>query len=232
MQCIKCIEINLLQKKLGYFFHTVDLLLRALTHRSFSNKHNERLEFLGDSILNYSITNILYHRYNHMDEGDMSRIRSSLVCSRTLVELAKEFKLGNCLKLGQGELKNKGYNRESILADTVEAIIGGIFLDSNIKTIEMLIAFWYQLRLNKIDLEDKQKDPKTRLQEYLQHHHLPLPIYCINQVQGQAHDQIFIMNCQVSSLKYSVMGRGSSRRKAEQDAAENALKFLIEINND
>lgn len=230
MQCVNWIKINLLQKKLGYFFEKIDLLLRALTHKSFSNQHNERLEFLGDAVLNYSITNILYQRYNHINEGDMSRMRSNLVCSQTLAELAKEFDLGSYLKLGHGELKNKGYNRESILANTVEAVIGGIFLDKDINTIETLIANWYKLRLNKTNPENKQKDPKTLLQEYLQHHRLPLPIYYISQIQGQDHDQIFIINCQVSNLAYPAVGHGSSRRKAEQVAAENALKFLIETN--
>lgn len=158
------IEADILQKKLGYCFKQSDLLLTALTHRSFSNQHNERLEFLGDAILNYVIANILYRKYNNINEGEMSRIRSNLVCSRTLAVLAKEFNLGIYVKLGQGELKNGGYKRESILANTVEALIGGIFLDSNIQTIEILIENWYSIYLSWAHLKNRQKDPKTQLQ--------------------------------------------------------------------
>lgn len=224
------IEVDALQKKLGYFFKRKGLLLQALTHRSFAVQHNERLEFLGDAILNYVIANMLYRKYNSINEGDMSRMRSNLVCAKTLVELAKEFNLGMYLKLGQGELKNGGYKRESILANTVEALIGGIFLDSNMQIIETLISNWYAIRFNKIHLKNKQKDPKTQLQEYLQHHHLPLPIYCVNQVIGQAHEQFFVVSCQiVGKIGYPIIGHGSSRRKAEQDAAKIVLKTLKKI---
>ncbi len=140
---------------------------QALTHRSAISKHNERLEFLGDSILSYVIANALYHRFPRVDEGDMSRMRATLVRGNTLAELAREFELGECLRLGPGELKSGGFRRESILADTVEALIGGVFLDSDIQTVEKLILNWYQTRLDEISPGDKQKDPKTRLQEYL-----------------------------------------------------------------
>lgn len=224
------IEVDVLQKKLGYFFRRKDLLLQALTHRSFAAQHNERLEFLGDAILNYVIANMLYRKYNNTNEGDMSRMRSNLVCSKTLVELAKEFDLGIYLKLGQGELKNGGYKRESILANTVEALIGGIFLDSNIQITETLISSWYTMRFNAIHLKNKHKDPKTELQEYLQHHHLPLPVYCVDQVIGRAHEQFFVVSCQiVKELDYPIIGYGSSRRKAEQDAAKVVLRTLKKI---
>lgn len=131
--------VNQLQKKLGYTFTQNELLLQALTHRSASSKHNERLEFLGDSILSYVIANALYHRFPRVDEGDMSRMRATLVRGNTLAELAREFELGECLRLGPGELKSGGFRRESILADTVEALIGAIFLDSNIQNIEKII---------------------------------------------------------------------------------------------
>lgn len=227
---MKISKINILQRKLGYQFSQKNLLLQALTHKSFSDQHNERLEFLGDAILNYVIANLLYHKYNNINEGEMSRIRSNLVCSRTLVKLAKEFDLGNYIQLGQGELKNGGYKRESILANTIEALIGSIFLDSNIKTIELLICQWYSMRLIDSNLKDKQKDPKTRLQEFLQHHRLPLPIYYLNNITGQDHDQMFMINCHVSELNYPIIGFGSSRRKAEQSAAEIALQELIKNN--
>ncbi|MER2474594.1 ribonuclease III [Photorhabdus laumondii] len=220
------IVINRLQRKLGYTFEQHDLLIQALTHRSASSKHNERLEFLGDSILSFVIANALYHRFPRVDEGDMSRMRATLVRGNTLAELAREFELGECLRLGPGELKSGGYRRESILADTVEALIGAIFLDSDIQSIERIILSWYETRLNEISPGDKQKDPKTRLQEYLQGHHLPLPSYLVVMVRGEAHDQEFTIHCQVSGIELPVKGTGSSRRKAEQAAAEQALKQL------
>ncbi|ETS33458.1 ribonuclease III [Photorhabdus temperata] len=220
------IVINRLQRKLGYTFDQHDLLVQALTHRSASSKHNERLEFLGDSILSFVIANALYHRFPHVDEGDMSRMRATLVRGNTLAELAREFELGECLRLGPGELKSGGFRRESILADTVEALIGAIFLDSDIQAIERIILSWYETRLNEISPGDKQKDPKTRLQEYLQGHHLPLPSYLVVMVRGEAHDQEFTIHCQVSGIEQPVKGTGSSRRKAEQAAAEQALKQL------
>lgn len=218
--------LNRLQKKLGYTFQQSELLLQALTHRSANSKHNERLEFLGDSILSYVIANALYHLFPRIDEGDMSRMRATLVRGNTLAEIAREFELGEHLRLGPGELKNGGFRRESILADTVEALIGGVFLDSDIQTVEKLILDWYRMRLDEISPGDKQKDPKTRLQEYLQGRHLPLPTYVMVQVHGEAHDQEFTIYCQVSVLAQLVIGNGSSRRKAEQDAAGKALKLL------
>lgn len=220
------ILINRLQKKLGYTFQQQDLLLQALTHRSASSKHNERLEFLGDSILSYVIANALYQRFPHVDEGNMSRMRATLVRGNTLAEIAREFKLGEFLRLGPGELKSGGFRRESILANTVEALIGSVFLDSNIQIIEKLILWWYYTRLNRISPGDKQKDPKTRLQEYLQGRHLPLPTYLLVQMCGEAHDQKFTIYCQVSGLAQPVIANGSSRRKAEQAAAAQALKLL------
>lgn len=151
------IVINRLQRKLGYTFNHQELLQQALTHRSASSKHNERLEFLGDSILSFVIANALYHRFPRVDEGDMSRMRATLVRGNTLAELAREFDLGECLRLGPGELKSGGFRRESILADTVEALIGGVFLDSNIQTVEQLILNWYKTRLDEISPGDKQK---------------------------------------------------------------------------
>jgi ribonuclease-3 len=217
---------NRLQCKIGYVFQQQELLLLALTHRSASSQHNERLEFLGDSILSFVIANSLYQRFPHIDEGDMSRMRATLVRGHTLAEMAREFDLGKCLRLGPGELKSGGSRRESILADTVEALIGGVFLDSDMQRVERLILDWYRIRLGKISPGDKQKDPKTRLQELLQGRHLPLPSYLLVQVRGEAHDQEFTIHCQVSGLNEPVMGIGSSRRKAEQAAAEQTLKTL------
>ncbi|WGL96325.1 ribonuclease III [Arsenophonus nasoniae] len=219
-------EIKQLQRKLGYAFKQTELLKQALTHRSASSGHNERLEFLGDSILSFVIANDLYHRFPKVDEGDMSRMRATLVRGNTLAELAREFDLGECLRLGPGELKSGGFRRESILADTIEALIGSIFLDSDIQTTERIVLAWYDTRLIEISPGDKQKDPKTRLQEYLQGRHLPLPSYLVVRVRGEAHDQEFTIHCQVSGIKEPVEGVGSSRRKAEQAAAEQALKIL------
>ncbi|AKC60689.1 ribonuclease III [Blochmannia endosymbiont of Camponotus (Colobopsis) obliquus] len=220
------ILINQLQDKLGYIFNQYNLLLQALTHRSASHIHNERLEFLGDSILNYVIANVLYGRFPHVDEGVMSRMRAILVRRNTLAEISREFNVGKCLRLGCGEMKSGGCLRESILADALEALIGSVFLDSNIQTVEKLIILWYNERLEKINLNNKQKDPKTRLQEYLQSLHLPLPVYWIVKVSGESHCQKFTIYCQISKLDYPVIGSGSNRRQAEQDAADKVLKIL------
>ncbi|QCI19824.1 MAG: ribonuclease III [Buchnera aphidicola (Brevicoryne brassicae)] len=212
-----------IQKVLGYTFTHKDLLRQALTHRSASSKHNERLEFLGDSILSFVIANALYQHFPYINEGDMSRMRATLVRGNTLAEIAYEFDLGEYLKLGQGELKSGGFRRESILANTVEALIGSIYLDSNIKTVEELILKWYEKRLEKISPGDTQKDPKTRLQEYLQSKHLSLPTYFIVEIFGEAHNQLFTIHCKISIISEFLIGTGSSRRKAEQDAAKKAL---------
>ncbi|CAL4321395.1 ribonuclease III [Buchnera aphidicola] len=215
--------INKLQKILGYKFKNKELLIQALTHRSASSQHNERLEFLGDSILSFIIANALYKYFPHINEGDMSRIRASLVCGHTLATIAYEFDLGEYLQLGQGELKSGGFRRESILANTIEALIGAIFLDSNIYKIEILILDWYKHRLKKINPINTKKDPKTRLQEYLQAKHLPLPSYLIVKVYGEAHNQLFTIHCEISGINENLIGVGSSRRRAEQDAAQHAL---------
>lgn len=224
-----------LEKSLGYAFKQRSILVQALTHRSSSSKHNERLEFLGDAILNFFIAKALYKRFAEINEGDMSRMRATLVRGNTLAEIAYEFDLGKFLYLGKGEvkdLKNRKSPQESILANTVEAIIGGIFLDSDIQTTERLVLTWYEKRLEEISPGEKQKDPKTRLQEYLQGHHLPLPSYLVTQVNGESHKQKFIIHCkfiisnQESNLHHkmiTVIGCGLSRRKAEQAAAEKAL---------
>ena len=161
-------NLNHLQKSIGYQFKDITLLQLALTHRSANKMHNERLEFLGDSILSFVIADELYHRFLKQDEGDLSQMRASLVCGQTLAEMGKEFKLGDHLILGQGELKSGGFRRESIISDAVEAIIGAIYLDSYIENIRRLILSWYQTRLKQNKTGFKQKDSKKRLQEYLQ----------------------------------------------------------------
>ncbi|WP_343126698.1 ribonuclease III [Buchnera aphidicola] len=220
------IMLDTLQKFLGYHFINKNLLFHALTHRSASIQHNERLEFLGDSILSFIIAKALYHYFPNINEGGMSRIRATLVKGNTLAEIASEFSLGGFLQLGQGEKKSGGFKRESILANTMEAIIASIFLDSNINITEKIVLKWYHKRFKKISLYSIQKDPKTKLQEYLQSKHLPLPLYYISHVYGEAHNQIFTISCEIKGLKNPLIGIGVSRRKAEQDAAQHALNKL------
>jgi ribonuclease-3 len=201
----------------------------ALTHRSANSTHNERLEFLGDSILSFVIADDLYHRFPKIDEGDMSRMRATLVRGHTLAELGREFELGDYLKLGPGELKSGGFRRDSILADAVEAIIGAIYLDSETETVRKAILSWYESRLNSIQPGVSQKDPKTRLQEFLQGRKKPLPEYEVTNIKGEAHNQAFTVSCNVAGIGKPVIGTGTSRRKAEQAAAELALEKLTNV---
>mgnify|MGYP001084709799 CR=1 FL=1 len=219
-------QLDRLQRHINYQFKDVALLKQALTHRSAATKHNERLEFLGDAILNYTIADALYHQFPHCNEGELSRMRATLVREPTLAILARQFELGEYLLLGQGELKSGGFRRESILADCVEAIIGAISLDSNLTTATQTTLHWYEDLLNKIKPGENQKDPKTRLQEYLQGHRLPLPTYEVKEIKGEAHCQIFKVECNVPNLDRNFIGVGSSRRKAEQGAAEQILTEL------
>ncbi|MDO6617498.1 MULTISPECIES: ribonuclease III [unclassified Shewanella] len=213
-------------RTLGYEFTNVDLLTQALTHRSAASKHNERLEFLGDSILSIIISDALYHQFPKATEGDLSRMRSTLVKGETLTVIAKEFKLGDYLYLGPGELKSGGFRRESILADAVEAIIGAIYLDADIETCRKLLLTWYQQRLAEIKPGINQKDPKTILQEYLQGYKKPLPEYHVVDVKGEAHDQTFTVECRVAEINKVVTGVSTSRRKAEQLAAAQVLELI------
>ncbi|WP_394129716.1 ribonuclease III [Shewanella maritima] len=219
-------NLSRLSRVLGYEFTNQDLLKQALTHRSAANKHNERLEFLGDAILQVVISDALYHQFSKVAEGDLSRMRSTLVKGETLTEIAKEFKLGDYLYLGPGELKSGGFRRESILADAVEAIIGAIYLDSDIETSRKLLLNWYASRLETIKPGVNQKDPKTLLQEHLQGFKKALPEYKVVNVQGEAHNQTFTVECKVEQLDEAVTGIASSRRKAEQLAAAQVLELI------
>ncbi len=218
--------ITKLEKKVGYQFNDAELINLALTHRSAHGKHNERLEFLGDSILSFVIADDLYHRFPKINEGDMSRMRATLVRGHTLAELGREFELGDYLKLGPGELKSGGFRRDSILADAVEAIIGAIYLDSDIEVVRGIVLSWYKTRLDAIQPGVSQKDPKTRLQEFLQGRRKPLPAYTVTNIKGEAHNQEFTVSCEVAGIGTPVIGKGTSRRKAEQAAAELALEQL------
>ncbi len=216
-----------LTKKLGYEFNEPSLLVQALTHRSAKGADNERLEFLGDSILGFVIAEALYEKFPKHDEGDLTRMRSSLVKGVTLAEVARGFNLGECLILGPGELKSGGHRRESILEDAIEAIIGAVYLDSDIECCRALILSWFEKRLTVIKPGNEQKDPKTRLQEYLQGRKILLPSYEVIDTTGQSHNQEFTVRCQTSVTNEEVIAKGSSRRKAEQAAAQQIL-ILIE----
>lgn len=223
---MKNIAIQDLQKKIGYTFKDESLLKLALTHRSADKKHNERIEFLGDSILSFIIAEELYTRYPRSTEGDMSRLRATLVRGKTLAEMGREFGVGDCIFLGPGEMKSGGARRESILEDVMESMIGAIYLDSDISTLKMLVLEWYQPRLEKFKPGQSQKDAKTQLQELLQGRKKKLPVYNVTNITGEAHDQKFFIECVVQDMKTSFKGEGVSRRAAEQKAAQSALNAL------
>ena len=215
-----------LESSLGHEFVDSSLPTLALTHRSFGSSNNERLEFLGDSILNFIIADALYKQFPACREGDLSRMRSLLVKGETLAELAREFELGEYLLLGAGELKSGGHRRDSILADTVEALIAAIYFDAGMERCTALVLQWYASRLQAITPESNHKDAKTQLQEYLQARKQPLPCYELLQTTGSEHQQKFEMACTVSLLNEAVMGSGSNRRNAEQAAAASVLNQL------
>jgi ribonuclease-3 len=215
-------------RRLAYTFRDPDLLTRALTHRSKGGNHNERLEFLGDSVLNLVISTELYDRYPRLTEGELTRLRASLVRKPALAAHARELDLGQYIELGGGELKSGGYDRDSILADTLEAIIGAVYQDGGMACASEAVRRLYQSQLATLDPEAIPKDPKTQLQEYLQKHSLPTPSYNIVGVTGEAHNQRFVVECRVSGLAAAVIGEGHSRRIAEQRAAERALEILTE----
>lgn len=215
-----------LAKRLGHVFSDASLLQTALTHRSFGTPHNERLEFLGDSILNCAIAMALYARFPAQDEGDLSRLRANLVRQDSLHQLALTLKVGEVLRLGEGELKSGGHQRPSILADTVEALFGAVLLDAGFEAARKIILDLYQPMLDGLVPGQSTKDAKTRLQEWLQGRKKPLPRYQLLEATGAAHDQRFEVACEIDYLPLRTTGRGTSRRLAEQAAADNALKAL------
>lgn len=213
-----------LQNTIGYHFRNDALLQKALTHRSHSSAHNERLEFLGDSVLNLAVASLLYELYVDFDEGGLSRLRSNLVRQQMLHEVAQKLDLSNYLRLGEGELKSGGFRRPSILADTVEAVLGAIFLDGGFDAAHAVIRALYVPILNSVDLQTFGKDPKTLLQEYLQSRRIALPQYQVIATRGAPHNQEFEVECLIPRFDIKVSGRGSSRRAAEQIAAQAALE--------
>jgi ribonuclease-3 len=226
-------NLSRLERKLGYSFKDQDLMVLALTHRSFAGRNNERLEFLGDAILNFVAGEALFQRFPQAREGQLSRLRARLVKGETLAVLARGFELGEYLRLGSGELKSGGFRRESILADALEALIGAIYLDSGMEAARERVLDWLTSELDGLTLVDTNKDPKTRLQEFLQSRACELPRYEVVDVQGEPHCRTFMVECQVALLNEKTLGQGGSRRIAEQVAAAAALIALgVENGND
>jgi ribonuclease-3 len=213
-------------KQLGYQFVQPQLLQRALTHRSYSAAHNERLEFLGDSVLNCTIAKYLYGTYPDLPEGDLSRLRSNLVNQQTLATLAQQLNLGEQLLLGEGERKSAGHRRPSILADGLEALFGAVLLDADFVAAEKVILGLYVPFIARTDLKTLGKDAKTLLQENLQSRKLALPQYNVTEIKGEAHAQTFVVSCEIAQLGLITQGEGASRRIAEQIAAERAFQQI------
>jgi ribonuclease-3 len=215
-----------LEAGLGHRFADPAHAARALTHRSFGAPHNERLEFLGDSLLNCAVATILYERFPQLPEGDLSRLRAQLVKQASLFEAAQRLGLGDLLRLGEGELKSGGFRRPSILADALEAVLGAVYLDSGFDAVRGAVGRLLAEPLDSAAREPVHKDPKTALQEDLQGRKLPLPRYTVMGIDGEAHDQTFSVECRVDELGIAVRGAGTSRRAAEQDAAAQALALV------
>lgn len=224
-------RIELLERSLGYKFADRNLLQQAMTHRSYGTPHNERLEFLGDSMLNCVITTQLYTRFPALREGDLSRLRANLVCQDALHQLAAALKLGDYLRLGEGELKSGGFRRPSILADAFEAMLGAMYLDGGFAAVEAMVKARYADLIDNIDPKQNGKDPKTLLQENLQGQRLALPVYSLLNTLGEAHAQEFEVNCDIPALGITTHGRGNSRRAAEQTAARAALDQIDQKNS-
>jgi ribonuclease III len=215
-----------LQQALGYTFSRPDLLTQALTHRSYGATNNERLEFLGDSVLNCSVARALYDAFPDLPEGSLSRLRANLVRQETLAEIAATLQLGDSLRLGEGELKSGGFRRPSILADALESLFGAVFLDAGFDAAQRVVRGLFDPLVAKIDPRASGKDAKTQLQELLQSRRLPLPEYHLVDTEGEAHDQSFIVECVLTKPAINTRGVGKSRRAAEQEAARLACEQL------
>jgi ribonuclease III len=219
-------DLNVLYDQLGYHFKNPELLQQALRHRSAGQPNNERLEFLGDALLNAIMAIELYKVAPTVEEGTLSSRRAHLVNGAMLAQIAREFNLGHFLQLGPGEMKNGGQNRDSILADAVEAVIGAIYLDSNIELCHASVLHWFSDRIQAVIYAETVKDAKSQLQEWLQAQQLPLPDYKVR-VSGKSHQQTFLITCRVAGLSHTTQGISNSRRKAEQQAAKQFLEWLI-----
>jgi ribonuclease-3 len=217
-----------LQDRLQHRFAKLQLLELALTHRSFSSQHNERLEFLGDSVLNLAVSRMLYLALSDQPEGDLSRVRANLVKQDTLHRLAVDLGLTGMIRLGEGEMRSGGQQRPSILADALEAVIGAVFLDAGYQAAESLVLRLFEKVAISPTMTAAAKDPKTELQEWLQARRMQLPIYRVVGTTGAAHQQIFDVECEIVELKQTQRGIGNSRRSGEQAAATAMLQWLQE----
>lgn len=215
-----------LEQRLGHRFTRRALLKEALTHRSFSADNNERLEFLGDSLVNFIVAADLFERFPDAREGQLSRLRASMVRGKTLAEIARELELGSMLRLGVGEKKSGGAQRLSLLADALEAVIGAIYLDAGMQTCEQVVRQWFETRLADLSLDRPIKDAKSQLQEILQARKFSVPDYRVLQITGSDHEQQFEVVCEVSELALQTFGKGSSRKTAEQKAASDMIRRL------
>lgn len=220
------LDLDTLCRSLGYQFRDRGLLELALTHRSHGVFHNERLEFLGDALLNFLTADRLYKEYSDLSEGGLSRLRANLVNGEVLAQLAAELNINHYLRLGAGEMKSGGENRRSILSNTMEAVIGSIFLDGGIDACRERIYHWYEERFAAITEEGVKKDSKTLLQEYVQSKKMSLPHYEILSIEGKEHNQLFRVQCRIPDTARAAVGQGTSRRRAEQEAAQKLLALL------
>ena len=220
-------DLDGFSRSIGYCFSDEDLLARALTHRSYGAAHNERLEFLGDSVLNCAVALELYLKFPDLSEGELSRLRASLVSQPSLAAIASAHGFGAQLRLGEGEVKSGGSRRSSMLADAVEAVVGAAFLDGGFDAAQGVVQVLLGEALEKIDPHTTAKDAKTRLQEYLQSQRLPLPRYSVVGIRGEAHEQVFQVECEIAPLNIRSQGEGPSRRSAEQEAAHAAYEAAV-----
>jgi ribonuclease-3 len=211
-------------RSIGHVFSDRDLLVRALTHRSYGAAHNERLEFLGDSVVNCAIALALYRKFPDLTEGELSRLRASLVSQPSLAAIAQTYAFGANLRLGEGELKSGGARRPSMLADAVEAVVGAVFLDGGFDAARSVVEALFGKAIADIDPVSAGRDAKTLLQEFLQRRKLPLPRYSVLAIHGEAHDQLFQVACEIPELNIRTQGEGTSRRSAEQQAARAAYE--------
>lgn len=216
-------DLKALEERLGYTFTTPALLQQAVTHRSHGAVHNERLEFLGDAVLNCTIAQLLFQKYARLNEGDLSRLRANLVKQPSLADIAERIALSDFMRLGEGEMKSGGFRRPSILADTIEAAFGAVLVDGGFEAARDVISRLFEPVIKGMDPKTLGKDAKTLLQEYLQGKRLPLPVYTVVETRGAAHNQEFEVECSIPKLEISVRGSGRSRRAAEQSAAKLAF---------
>lgn len=221
-------QIRQIQRHLGHVFQQEELLILALTHKSAHAQHYERLEFLGDALLDVYISEALYQKFPEANEGELSRMRSSLVREETLAEVARNLQLSEVLILGPGELKSGGYLRDSILSDVVESLLGAVYLDAGFEACRTVVLSNFDAMIQQATPE-LEKDPKTELQEYLQAQKQPLPTYKIASAKGKSHDQLFTVHCYIDSLEQPTVGVANSKKKAERLAAKQGLQLLQQV---